>query len=56
MHPDEPIGPPADILLRFSKPPLKLLEKAKPEIESLIEVAEVKKGRLFAYYGVQHNR
>ncbi len=44
MHPDEPICPPAEILLRFSHPPQNLIENAKPAIDSLIDAAEVKKG------------
>ncbi|KAL1843419.1 hypothetical protein VTJ49DRAFT_1769 [Mycothermus thermophilus] len=40
---EAPIGPPAEILLRFSKPPQKLLDKAKAEITALIDAAEVKK-------------
>jgi ATP-dependent DNA helicase 2 subunit 2 len=44
VDPDAPIGPPAEILLRFSKPPEKLLDKAKSEIEALIDAAEIKKG------------
>ncbi|KAM7197748.1 ATP-dependent DNA helicase [Rhypophila sp. PSN 637] len=43
VDPDGAIEPPAGILLRFSNPPEKLVEKAKPEIESLIEAAEIKK-------------
>ncbi|KAK0722931.1 SPOC like C-terminal domain-containing protein [Lasiosphaeria miniovina] len=42
VHPDEPLAPPADILLRFQYPPEKLVKEAKFEIESLIEAAEVK--------------
>lgn len=44
VDPDAPIGPPAEILLRFSHPPEKLLDKAKSEIDALIDTAEVKKG------------
>ena len=43
MHPDQPVEPPADILLRFSKPPENLTGKSKRTIESLIDAAEVKK-------------
>ncbi|KAH6850278.1 ATP-dependent DNA helicase II subunit 2 [Chaetomium sp. MPI-CAGE-AT-0009] len=43
VDPDAPIRPPAEILLRFSKPPEKLIEKARPEIEALIDAAEIKK-------------
>ncbi|KAL2271739.1 hypothetical protein VTJ83DRAFT_1110 [Remersonia thermophila] len=40
---EAPIDAPADILLRFSNPPQKLLDKAKAEIAALIDAAEVKK-------------
>ncbi|KAK0748664.1 SPOC like C-terminal domain-containing protein [Apiosordaria backusii] len=43
IDPDAPIGPPAEILLRYSKPPKKLLDKAKHEIGNLIDAAELKK-------------
>lgn len=43
VDPDGVIEPPAPILLRFSHPPGKLLEKAKPEIDALVDAAEVKK-------------
>ncbi|KAH6624996.1 ATP-dependent DNA helicase II subunit 2 [Chaetomium sp. MPI-SDFR-AT-0129] len=43
VDPDAPIGPPAEILLRFSHPPENLLDKAKSEIDALIDAAEVKK-------------
>ena len=44
VDPDAPIKPPAEILLRFSNPPEKLIRKAKPEIQALIDAAEIKKG------------
>ncbi len=44
VDPDAPIGPPAEILLRFSHPPEALIAKAKPEIEALADAAEIKKG------------
>ncbi|KXX73983.1 ATP-dependent DNA helicase II subunit 2 [Madurella mycetomatis] len=43
VDPEAPIGPPAEILLRYSRPPEKLIDKAKPEIEVLIDAAEIKK-------------
>jgi hypothetical protein len=46
VNPDSPISPPAEILLRYSKPPEKLIEKAKSEIDALIDAAEIKKGLL----------
>jgi ATP-dependent DNA helicase 2 subunit 2 len=44
VDPEAPLEPPAEILLRYSKPPEKLIDKAKPDIEALIDAAEVKKG------------
>ena len=44
VDPDAPIGPPAEILLRFSNPPEALIAKAKSDIEALIDAAEIKKG------------
>lgn len=44
VDPDAPIGPPAEILLRFSEPPEKIINKAKSEIDALIDAAEIKKG------------
>ena len=44
VDPEAPIGPPAEILMRFSKPPQKLIDHAKSEISALIDAAEVKKG------------
>lgn len=46
VDPECPIGPPAEILLRFSKPPEKLIKHAKSEIDALIDAAEIKKGML----------
>ncbi|KAL2128043.1 hypothetical protein VTI74DRAFT_9790 [Chaetomium olivicolor] len=43
VDPEAPIEPPAEILLRFSKPPEKLIDKARSEIEALIDAAEIKK-------------
>ncbi|KAK4114134.1 SPOC domain-like protein [Canariomyces notabilis] len=43
VDPEAPLEPPAEILLRYSKPPEKLIDKAKPDIEALIDAAEVKK-------------
>ncbi|KAK4202753.1 SPOC like C-terminal domain-containing protein [Triangularia verruculosa] len=43
IDPESSIGPPAEILLRYSKPPKKLLDKAKHEIGNLIDAAELKK-------------
>ncbi|KAK5664054.1 hypothetical protein OQA88_268 [Cercophora sp. LCS_1] len=43
VHPDEPVGEPAEILLRYSKPPEALVKDAYSAIEELIDAAEVKK-------------
>ena len=45
-HPTEPVAPPADILIKYSHPPPKLVSKAASELNTLIEVASVKKGKL----------
>jgi ATP-dependent DNA helicase 2 subunit 2 len=51
IHPDKPIPPPYEILTRYSKPPGKLLDAAKPDLAKLITTAAVKQGQ----YGlVQH--
>jgi ATP-dependent DNA helicase 2 subunit 2 len=39
VDPNAPIAPPAEILLRFSTPPEKIINKAKPEIDALIDAA-----------------
>ena len=44
VHPTQPIPPPYEILTRYSKPPDALLEKSKPQLDQLIEAANVKKG------------
>ncbi|KAB5570224.1 SPOC like C-terminal domain-containing protein [Coniochaeta sp. 2T2.1] len=42
VHPDEPLQPPAEILLRFSKPPDDLIDNVKKQIDNVIKVADVK--------------
>lgn len=44
-HPDKPVPETPATLLRFSSPPEDLIEKVQSRIDSLIEHAEVKKGR-----------
>ncbi|KAL2022329.1 hypothetical protein VTK56DRAFT_5727 [Thermocarpiscus australiensis] len=43
VDPEAPIGPPAELLLRYSTPPEKLINKAKQEIDALADAAEIKK-------------
>lgn len=43
VHPDEPLQPPAEILLRYSNPPDGLIEQAKKQINNVIKIADVKK-------------
>jgi ATP-dependent DNA helicase 2 subunit 2 len=43
IYPDKPVVDTPENLLRFSRPPEALIDQAKPQIESLIDVAEVKK-------------
>ncbi|TAQ85878.1 hypothetical protein B7494_g5778 [Chlorociboria aeruginascens] len=40
--PDDPIEPPADILLKWSNPPSELISKSTLQLEKLITVADVK--------------
>lgn len=46
IHPSEPIPPAPEILTRYSKPPIELERKARPQLEKLIAAADVKKGNL----------
>lgn len=43
MHPDEPLQPPAEILLRYSNPPDALVEQVRKQISNAIKIADVKK-------------
>lgn len=43
VHVNEPIPPPAEILIKYTKPPSKLVEQSKPQLEGLVSVADVKK-------------
>jgi ATP-dependent DNA helicase 2 subunit 2 len=45
IHPDKPLPEIPEILKRFSTPPSDLVEHAQTQIDTLIEVAEVKKGK-----------
>ena len=44
IHPDSPVPPPPDALIKPSKPPDELLEKAKSYLQELREAANVKHG------------
>ena len=44
VHPNEPIPPPFDILVKYSNPPEELVKKAKRRLEKLAAAADVKKG------------
>ncbi|RFU34764.1 hypothetical protein B7463_g1513, partial [Scytalidium lignicola] len=43
IEPSEPVGPPADILIKWSHPPEDLVKKSSKELEKLVEAASVKK-------------
>ncbi|KAI9795201.1 MAG: ATP-dependent DNA helicase II subunit 2 [Peltula sp. TS41687] len=43
IHPSEHIPPVPEVLTRYSKPPLELEQKARPQLEKLIAAADVKK-------------
>lgn len=44
VHPDEPVQPPAEVLLKWSKPPEELVKASQKELNRLIAAADVKKG------------
>lgn len=44
VHPSGPVPPTPATLTKFSGPPEDVVESAKPQIDSLIQAAEVKKG------------
>jgi ATP-dependent DNA helicase 2 subunit 2 len=44
INPTEPIGPPAEVLMKWSNPPEKLVSKAAPTLKRLQKAADVKKG------------
>ena len=44
VHPNEPVPPPFDILVKYSNPPEELIKKAKRRLEKLVVAADVKKG------------
>lgn len=44
VHPEEGLQPPAEILLRYSKPPEALIEHIKKQTANLIKKADLKKG------------
>jgi ATP-dependent DNA helicase 2 subunit 2 len=46
MQPGEPIGPPAEVLTKWSNPPIELVENAKRELQKVKEIADIKTGLL----------
>ena len=45
IHPNDPIPPPYEILVRYSHPPEELVNKSKRRLERLVAAADVKKGK-----------
>lgn len=45
-HPDDEVKPPADIIVKYSRPPDALQGPCKEAVAKLIEAANVKKGTL----------
>ena len=43
-HPNEPVAPPADVLVKYSNPPSDLVSKTASELSTLIKAAGVQKG------------
>lgn len=48
VRPDEPVQPPAEILIKFSHPPEELVAKSRNKLNELIAAADVKKGKHLA--------
>ena len=46
VRPSAPLPPVPEVLLKYSKQPVELQEAARPALERLIEVADVKKGNV----------
>lgn len=46
VHEDGPIGATPTALLKYSRPPIGLVQKSKRQIDRLIEAADVKKGQI----------
>jgi ATP-dependent DNA helicase 2 subunit 2 len=44
-HPNEPVAPPADVLVKYSNPPPELVSKTGSELNTLIKAAGVQKGK-----------
>lgn len=45
VRPEEPVAPPAEILIKYSKPPEELIQASKTQLSKLIAAADVKKGK-----------
>jgi ATP-dependent DNA helicase 2 subunit 2 len=45
VRPEEPVQPPADILIRYSHSPEELVEKSEAKLSKLVAAANIKKGR-----------
>lgn len=44
VRPDEPVQPPADILIKYSHPPEDLVAQSKAKLSRLVAAANIKKG------------
>lgn len=45
INPTEPVKPPSDILMKWSHPPERLVSQAAPQLETLVNIAHVQKGK-----------
>jgi hypothetical protein len=46
VQPNEAVTPPAEILTKYSNSPSELVSESAPQLEKLVEAADVKKGKL----------
>jgi ATP-dependent DNA helicase 2 subunit 2 len=44
VRPDEPVQPPAEILIKYSHPPEELVKKSEAPLSKLVAAANIKKG------------
>ena len=51
VRPDEPVPPPADILIKYSHSPKELVKKSEAHLSKLVAAANLKKGMHYSNSG-----
>jgi ATP-dependent DNA helicase 2 subunit 2 len=44
VRPEEPVQPPAEILIKYSRPPEELVKNSEAQLSKLVAAANIKKG------------